>query len=196
MKNAKRILITERLYMREVCSDDSEAMFEMDSDALVHKYLGKKPVRSMSEIHTSIESLRQQYKANGLGRWAVINKTTGNFIGWAGLKLMDPDEKCSQFYYDLGYRFNRNEWGKGFASESAAALVKYARKNLPAKKICAYTHVENVASIKVLTKAGFNLKKKFVDSDGPCAWFELESGKARSSEKLSYEQLASFILWL
>ena len=51
-----------------------------------------------------IENIRQQYRTNGIGRMAVILKETGEFTGWAGLKLERNVNGHEQFY-DIGYRF-------------------------------------------------------------------------------------------
>ena len=65
----------------------------------------------MVEAKSIIEEIRKQYKENGIGRWAVIDKKTNDFIGWAGLKY---EQKLGDNfkYYDLGYRLKKKYWGK------------------------------------------------------------------------------------
>jgi [ribosomal protein S5]-alanine N-acetyltransferase len=76
---------TKRLILRELQINDLKAWFEMDSDPAVHKYLGNQPVKKMDQIETAFISIQQQYVENGIGRWATIEKSSGNFIGWSGL---------------------------------------------------------------------------------------------------------------
>lgn len=77
-------------------------MFKMDSDREVHHYLGNNPFKTLSESKANIKFIRQQYIENGIGRWAVIEKESGNFIGWAGLKLITDSCNNRSGYYDLG----------------------------------------------------------------------------------------------
>jgi ribosomal-protein-alanine N-acetyltransferase len=78
---------TQRLLIREIRDEDVNGIFELDTDPEVHKYLGNKPITSMEQAATLIKFIQQQYRENGIGRWAVIEKETNNFIGWTGLKL-------------------------------------------------------------------------------------------------------------
>ena len=76
---------TDRLILREITADDAPAMFDLDSDPEVHRYLGNHPVLHIREIETIITHIRRQYAENGIGRWAVVDKETGEFAGWSGL---------------------------------------------------------------------------------------------------------------
>jgi ribosomal-protein-alanine N-acetyltransferase len=75
------IIETKRLILRELLPVDDIGMFELDSDKAVHKYLGNKPVNTIEESRKIIEAIRQQYEDNGIGRWAVVEKSTGKFLG-------------------------------------------------------------------------------------------------------------------
>jgi len=77
---------TERLLLREILPTDVDAMFAMDSDSEVHKYLGNNPVKDKEQIRGVIEFIRGQYVEFGIGRRAIVDKKTNQFIGWAGLK--------------------------------------------------------------------------------------------------------------
>ena len=84
----EKYLETERLILRELLPTDVVGMFELDSDPEVHKYLGNNPVRTIEETREIIKIICQQYLDNGIGRWAAIEKTSGEFIGWSGLKFI------------------------------------------------------------------------------------------------------------
>lgn len=77
---------TERLLLREILPTDVDAMFAMDSDSEVHKYLGNNPVKDKEQIRGVIEFIRGQYVEFGIGRRAIVDKKTNQFMGWAGLK--------------------------------------------------------------------------------------------------------------
>lgn len=79
---------TERFLLREIVPEDEAALYKLDSDVEVHRYLGSKPVKTIEEVREVIKFIRKQYDENGIGRWAIIDKTTGEFVGWSGLKLV------------------------------------------------------------------------------------------------------------
>ena len=164
---------TERLILREILDEDEEALFELDSDPEVHRYVGNKPVINREQIQLVIGFIRQQYEDNGIGRWAVIEKKTNNFVGWAGLKLFKENINNHENFYELGYRFMQKHWGKGFATEASKAIVDYGFNVLKTDKIYAMTDVNNLASKKVLQKTGLKFIETF-DFDGePTDWFEI-----------------------
>jgi ribosomal-protein-alanine N-acetyltransferase len=164
---------TERLILRELLPSDDKAMFELDSDPEVHRYLGSRPAEQVSQSRDVIRNIRQQYMENGIGRWAVIGKSTGIFIGWAGLKLVKQQTNGHVDFYDLGYRLIRKYWGNGFASEAAAASVNYGFKTLKLKEITGTADMDNLASRRVLEKAGLRYIETFDDDGYAVGWYRL-----------------------
>lgn len=167
-------LETERLILREFEFTDTNDLFEMDSDPAVHLYIENKPVKSIDEITKVIGVLKKQYLENGIARWAVIDKITNECVGWSGLKYFTEPLNNHIHFYELGYRFKRKHWGKGYATESSKAVVEYGFKNLNLDSIFAITDPQNLNSKKVLTKLGFDFKETF-DYEGDLTdWFELK----------------------
>lgn len=164
---------TERLIMRDLQPSDDIGMFQLDSDPDVHLYLGNKPVVNIEQSRDVIEIIRKQYETNGIGRWAVIEKRSGNFIGWSGLKLITEPINGHNNYLDLGYRFIKQYWGNGYAKETAIAAAAYAWNALHAKKLCGIAHSNNIASQKVLQSAGLRYIEDFEWNSDPHKWFEV-----------------------
>lgn len=98
---------TDRLILRELLPQDELGMFELDSDPEVHRFLGNQPIKDIERIREVITFVRQQYVDNGIGRWAMVEKHTNQFIGWTGLKLVKEEFNHHINYYDLGYRLIR-----------------------------------------------------------------------------------------
>ena len=73
---------TERLLLRDLHESDAQHMFELDSDPEVHKYLGNKPFKDINQSEEYIADVIKQYKENGIGRWAIINKQAKEFMGY------------------------------------------------------------------------------------------------------------------
>jgi RimJ/RimL family protein N-acetyltransferase len=170
----KVLIETERLILRELEYTDDKDLFEMDSDPEVHLFIENNPVKSIDEITKVIEMLKKQYKENGIARWAVIDKFTNECIGWSGLKYFTQPLNKHNNFYELGYRFKKKHWGKGFATESSIAILDYGFANLNVDKIFAITDPENAKSKKVLSKLGFEFQETFDYEGDPTDWFALE----------------------
>ena len=152
---------TKRLIMRDLIEQDTQGMFELDSEPEVHTYLGNNPIKTLNEAENNIVFIKEQYEKNGIGRWAVIEKKTGDFIGWSGFKLITDVVNNRTQYYDLGYRFIKKYWGKGYATETAIASLDFGFNQLNQKEICAIADIENLASNKILQKIGMSKVNKF-----------------------------------
>jgi len=174
MKSNEKIFFeTERFKIRELDFDDCEGMYRLDSNPNVHKYLGNQPVKSKEEVIKVIEFIRKQYVENGIGRWAIIDKKTDEFVGWTGFKWITEETNGRKNYYDLGYRLTEDNWGKGIATETALASLKYGFENLKTDVIIALADCNNEGSNKVLKKIGMKLIDKF-DYDGvEHNWYEI-----------------------
>ena len=165
------IIETERLIIRELVQDDAEGMFVLDSDPEVHRYVGNKPVTDVAQCREVIDFIREQYRTNGVGRLAVVHKQTGEFLGWCGVKLFKEKVNGHSDFYDIGYRLIKAHWGKGYATESAKAILKHSFATLPTDEIFAMTDVNNQQSRKVLEKIGLKHVETFnYDTDSMNNW--------------------------
>lgn len=172
-------LVTERLILRPFEESDDKDMFVLDSNPMVHKYLGENPSKSIEDAQKVIANIMQQYKENGIGRWATIEKSTGKFIGWSGLKFITRYENNRIHFHDVGYRFIPEFWGKGYATESALAALNYGFNQLKLQKIIGMANIENKASIRVLEKCGLQIKEQFPWDDLVCHWMEITEDQFR-----------------
>jgi ribosomal-protein-alanine N-acetyltransferase len=168
------ILETERFFLRKLEESDLEGFFELDSDPEVHRYLGNEPVSDRKKLMDVIHYVQQQYIDNGIGRWAIIDKQNGDFIGWCGLKFVEYMVNGRTGYYDLGYRLIRKHWGKGVATETARASINYGFEVMGLEEIIGAIHRDNVASRNVVHKLGFTLKEEFDFESEPHCWYVLK----------------------
>ncbi|MCX8523039.1 GNAT family N-acetyltransferase [Chryseobacterium formosus] len=167
-------LETKRLILRKFEEADYERLFLLDSDPEVMKYIGMPTLSKVEESKEVVKMIMQQYKDNGLGRLAVIEKESGLLIGWSGLKLHTTELNGHKNFFDLGYRFLPETWGKGYAFESAKASLEFSFNELNVDVVYAAVHSQNLASSKILTKLGFENKGEFTEPDGICFWYELK----------------------
>ncbi|MFT3682538.1 MAG: GNAT family N-acetyltransferase [Ferruginibacter sp.] len=160
------IIETPRLYLREFTEADIPLIQQLNNDPAVVKYLHE-PLLDTEEKARAIlvNNILPQYKLN-LGRWATFIKSTGEFIGWCGLKHRPELEEI-----DLGYRFAVKYWGKGYATEAAQAVLDHALNVLKLETVTGRAHIENAGSLKVLEKIGMKYIKDEVVDDCPVKTF-------------------------
>lgn len=169
----KQILETKRLLLRELNPDDAENFYNLNLNPNVIKYTGDSVFKNVSEAKEFLENY-QDYKLNGFGRWAVINKSDKEFIGWCGLKYDQNKDET-----DIGFRFFEEHWNKGFATESAKACLNYGFETLDLKIITGRAMSENIASIKVLQKIGLDFVREFdFDETNKGVIYKIEKEKA------------------
>lgn len=141
--------------MREFTLNDAQLLIDLNSDPEVTRYTGDGPVSDLIEAERILTDIIFPQYPNRLGRWSVHLKANNEFIGWCGLKyIAELDE------IDLGYRFFQKHWGKGYATESAKAVMEYGLNKLKLETIVARASVDNLNSIKVLEKVGLIFKEE------------------------------------
>ena len=161
MTNSNLFIETERLLIRPFRMEDIEPSFTMNLDAEVSKYTGDGGIVSKKEIERRIvENVFGDYEKYGFGRLAVELKGENRFIGFTGLKYLDDMDEV-----DLGYRFMKEYWGKGIATESGKACVNLGFNNLGLTKIIAMVLPENAGSIHVLEKLNFKYEKEIIEDN-------------------------------
>ena len=161
---------TERLVLRELQLSDLDRFYLMDSNPEVVKFI--EPVKNREQVLLNIKKVQSQYKENGIGRWAVVEKASGLFIGWSGFKYYRETVNNHSDFYDLGYRFMPEYWGKGYATETCIAWMKYGFENFNKNEFYATTHVDHKASKNVLEKVGFKHIETFDDDGDPTDWLK------------------------
>lgn len=166
-------LTTARFILRNLDKRDVEGMFALDNDPGVHTYLGNRPIRHKEEAQAIIDSVSKQYQEYGIGRWAIIDKATNEFVGWTGLKYEQSLRRDFR-YYDLGYRLRKKYWGQGIATETALASLQYGFVEMNLSEIYAAAHIDNAASNRVLRKVGFTWQETFVYDESVHNWYKVE----------------------
>lgn len=171
----KHILDTERLFLREFIIDDAQLLIDLNSNLNVTRYTGDGPVESVAKAKEILENIIfPQYK-NKMGRWAVQLKSTNEFIGWCGLKFIEELNEI-----DLGYRFFEKHWGKGYATESAKAVLNYGFNTLGLQEVVARAAIDNTNSVKVLEKVGMKFEKEAVEHDDRIYKYRLSAAQYQS----------------
>ena len=142
---------TERLRVRWLNADDSAFIFSLVNQPSWIQYIGDKGVKTLQDAIRYIENGPvAMYKRAGFGLYLVELAKTGEPIGICGLIKREALEDV-----DLGFAFLPAFWRKGYAFESAAAVMCYGRNVLGLRRIVAILSQDNHRSSKLLEKLGF-----------------------------------------
>ena len=141
---------TTRLIVRQYTRDDAANSWLINGDEDIVRFI--RPVMTETENSIFLEKNLLLYSEQpGVGRWGVIEKSTGSFAGsFAIIPLANTVE------FQLGYALLKPLWGKGFATEFTIAGIAYGFEKLKLQRIVAITRQANIPSQQVLKKAGFN----------------------------------------
>ena len=153
-------LETERLVLRRLTADDVDLLVELDADPLVMQFITGGVATPRAEIEDEVLPAFLGYyeRSPGYGFWAAIEKATGAVVGWFHFR---PEPDASDGQVELGYRLRRSAWGRGYATEGSRALVDKGFAELGVARVTASTMVVNVASRRVLEKAGLRFVRQF-----------------------------------
>jgi RimJ/RimL family protein N-acetyltransferase len=161
------ILETNRLLLRTFTLADAPLIYELNLDPEVTRYTGD-PIKDVHHAEQVLEQvILPQYALYNHGRWAVHIKPELEFIGWCGLKTRPERNEI-----DLGYRFMKTVWGKGYATEAAYACIKYGFEKLKLDRIVGRAMPQNTASIRVLEKCDMQYIGEEVVDDHPAKTYE------------------------
>lgn len=141
-------LVTERLAIRPLVLSDADALFAVWSDPEVMRYIPAPPATSVDEVRASIT--KRMETPGPLGAWAVSRRDDLTVVGIVALvpvARIGPE-------VEIAYHLRRDAWGRGYATEAAAACVAYGRDEAGLARILGLTFAENVASQRVLAKIG------------------------------------------
>lgn len=158
----KTIGQTSRLILRETSAADAQMMYDLNNDPEVIRYTGDPPFQSVAEASIFLDQYDHFQKYNR-GRWAVVDRASGDILGWCGLKYHEDTGEN-----DIGYRLFRKYWNKGFATEASHLALQYGFRRLGLDTVIARAVKENVTSIKVMQKLGLEYEQDFEEHGSLC----------------------------
>src|SRR5271154_4488596 len=148
------ILETPRLILRELNFEDAPFILELLNEPGFLRHIGDKGVRNLADARDyMLKGPMDSYSRNGFGLYATCLRDATP-IGICGLVKRDELE-----YPDVGFAFLEQFWSKGYAVESAAAVLAHARAILNLERVVAITSPDNGKSIGVLEKIGFRFAR-------------------------------------
>ena len=165
-----KILETERTILREIVESDDEFILDLLNQPSFIKYIGDRNVRNIEQAREFIENrYRQSYREHGFGLYTVELKAEFDTLADATFEseIRNPKSQIGICGFvkrdtlpdaDIGFAFLPQFCGKGYALESAIAVMKYGRDVLGLKRVLAITTQDNESSGKLLEKLGFKFE--------------------------------------
>ncbi|WKE66693.1 GNAT family N-acetyltransferase [Gallaecimonas kandeliae] len=144
------MLETPRLLLRHFTLEDVPAFLAMNADPEIVRYTGQQPLVSLEEAEAWLKAAPlADYARYGYGRLAVVDKASGQVIGFCGIKFL-PEFGLPE----LGYRLLPAFWGQGLITEAAKVVLEHGHAELGLPHILALIHPDNNGSIRVAEKLG------------------------------------------
>ena len=150
----------ERLLLRSFTLADLPVLRSMRAKEEVSRYLGTSALQTPEFVAERLHAYLECYRLHGFGVAAVTEKSGVELIGWSGLQPLEfgwnghwprPHETKQ---IEVGYSFDTPHWGKGYATEVAAAWLRYDFEEAGLRRIVAVASPENKSSWRVMEKLG------------------------------------------
>lgn len=175
---------TRHLILREFQLADSRDLFEIHGDARTTRYAGG--TRSRKQSFESLCRMINRLRETGFGTLAVQLRYEKKLIGWTGIQPLLGSDR-----YELIYAFKPAYWGFGYATEAGRALltVVFNHRSCLLENVCALVYPQNVGSIRVLEKLGFEFVDYYFDipTQRHACLFEISKVSFRSPEEHASE---------
>ncbi len=160
---------TERLIVRPWRVDDLMGLVDLDTDPEVMRYIGDGSPHTRSQVEETLQRHLRPPPRPGLGLLAIEDRSTGEFLGWAGLTR--PNFLPSVMpAVEAGWRLRRSAWGRGIATEAARAAIASLLPQLDlteeGQTLVSIRYPENLASGRVMVKLGFSWSHEALLPDG------------------------------
>lgn len=140
---------TERLLLREMTQADLPGLCRMLQDPAV--MYAWEHAFSDREAQEWLDNQRRRYARDGFGLWAMLSKESGEMIGQCGLTWQDAGGRQM---VEVGYLLQKSAWGRGYATEGAAACKEYAFQTLHCSEVCSIIRENNLPSQAVARRNG------------------------------------------
>ncbi len=145
-------LKTERLVLRKLVYSDRNDIFKYAQNPEVAKHLLWEPHQNISDTIEFLNIVYSAYNKNKAAPWGITLVNNDRIIGTAGFVSWDRDKKNAE----LGYALSQEYWNKGIGTEAVREVIKFGLEVLQLVEITATVKPNNIASIKLLGKSGFN----------------------------------------
>jgi ribosomal-protein-alanine N-acetyltransferase len=154
------VLKTKNLILRQISLDDDKEVFELRSNPETMKFIPRPLAENIEDAQKFVTECNDAIEKNELINWAITLKKDNKLIGMIGFFRMQPEN----FRAEVGYILNPNFHGKGIMKEALDEALKFGFEIMKLHSIEAVIDPKNVASEKLLRKAGFDKEAHFKEN--------------------------------
>lgn len=148
------VIESERLILRQLTSEDATDFFACQSDPEVFRYAGRSEETSLESARHMLNILFQRHQEQTMLSWAIVLKENQRFVGRFQMEEWSDENYRAAVGYLLGMQY----WGKGYATEALRAVIAYLFEQTTVNRIDTFAWAENVASTRVMEKAGMRFE--------------------------------------
>jgi ribosomal-protein-alanine N-acetyltransferase len=153
---------TARLSLRPFAHNDQDILFTLYGNPRVMG-IRKIGTQTREKSDQRLEIMVDQWRRKGFGYWAIFETQSGEFIGDCGLRADAPNPLYSDTEgVALSYGLIPDYWGRGFTTEAARAILNYGFPENGFDEVYAMSQKENMASMRILEKLGFEYCFEFI----------------------------------
>ncbi|HZH28704.1 MAG TPA: GNAT family N-acetyltransferase [Azospirillaceae bacterium] len=143
------VLHTPRLRLEPFHERHLDGLNVLNSDPVVMRYIGG--TETLEETRAVIARVQARWAEWGYSWWTFLDRTTDEVVGAGCLQHLDRDASKP---HEIGWRLRPADWGRGFATEAATAIVDFAFDTVGAPVVFAVADPANTASTRVMQRLG------------------------------------------
>lgn len=147
-------LQTARLTLRQFTLADVDALHQILQTPDILRYFPTPGTPTYERTERIVTRQLEQWQRMGYGWWALTTPSDGRLIGWCGLQFLPETNET-----EVGYLLAQPFWGAGLATEAARAALNYGFDHFTFPEVIGITHPGNIASQRVLQKAGMQFTR-------------------------------------
>ena len=144
-------LAGERVVLRWLTDQDSEAVFEIFGDPEVMRYWSSPALKNLDAAADLIKEIHHFFDTRRLFQWGICLRESDEVIGTCTLLNLDLTHRRAE----IGFALRRSVWGRGYASEAISLLLRFSFESLDLHRLEADVDPENERSIRLLERHGF-----------------------------------------
>ena len=154
-------LKTERLILRQLTEDDTQEIFFLRTDESVNRHIERPKPENINGARDFILKTNNGIKQNEMIDWAITLKDAHKLIGTICLWNFSRDKTKAE----VGFELKPEYQGQGIMNEALEIILEFGFKTVALTSIDAYTHKDNISSIKLLKKNNFEQNSELIDNE-------------------------------
>lgn len=173
------LIESDRLRLRQFTYDDLDDIYRIWIDPDVRKYLWDDEIISKEKAENILTYCIDFFQENGFGIWAIIHKQQDELIGFCGFRFLDDTPEI-----EIIFGISPTYWRMGLTKEAIKAAIRYGFEEHDFKCIVGLANIENIASWRVMEKAGMKYEKRTLYNNQDVVFYSLSRSAWQADNSL------------